>query len=66
MKPIVIGKYDNPRCLKNVNRKKLGCEYFATRKAWMTSALFQQIIRNLNAGFKKQKRHCMLLIDGAG
>ena len=66
LKPIVIGKYQNPRCMKNVDRSKLGCEYYATHKAWMTGELFQRIIRDLNSRCKKQSRRCVLLVDGAG
>ena len=66
LKPIVIGKYQNPRCMKNVDRSKLGCEYYATHKTWITSELFQRIIRDLNSRCKKQSRRCVFLVDGAG
>ena len=26
-KPVVIGKYANPRCLKNINKDDLPCQY---------------------------------------
>lgn len=65
-KPIVIGRYQNPRCFKNAIRTKMACQYFNTRKAWMNGEVFQKILADLNKRFKKEKRHCVLLIDGAG
>ena len=49
---IVIGKYQNPRCMKNVDRSKLGCEYYAIHKAWMAGELFQRIIRSFITSFR--------------
>jgi hypothetical protein len=36
-----------PRCLKNV--KKLPATYYANLKAWMTSAIFRDFLRALDA-----------------
>ena len=41
IKPLVIGKYLNPRCFKNVNRKNLGVIYETNKKAWMTGIMFE-------------------------
>ena len=43
----------------------MGCRYYATKKAWMTSSLFQEIIQDMNIQFKKETRKCLLLVDGA-
>ena len=40
LKPLIIGKSANPRCIKNVKRDRLGAMYVANKKAWMTSAVF--------------------------
>ena len=32
-KPVVIGKYANPRCLKNINKDDLPCQYLNQQKA---------------------------------
>ena len=37
-------KYANPRCLKNINRDDLTCEYYNQKKAWMTSDLLHTIL----------------------
>ena len=41
----VIGKYQNPRCLKNINRNQLGVIYRANSNAWMTTFLFHEWIQ---------------------
>ena len=33
LKPLVIGKSQNPRCFKNVNRSALSCTYMSQKKA---------------------------------
>ena len=39
--PLVIWKSLNPRCFKRVNKKTLLVEYYANKKAWMTSVIFE-------------------------
>jgi DDE superfamily endonuclease/Tc5 transposase DNA-binding domain/CENP-B N-terminal DNA-binding domain len=36
LKPLVIGKYENPRCFKFVNKKSLPVQYYWNTNAWMT------------------------------
>jgi hypothetical protein len=64
-KPWVIGKSENPRCFKNVNKAKLPVKYRANKKAWMTGAIFQEYLEWLNGLMVKQKRKVLLLIDNA-
>ncbi|CAG8772668.1 22703_t:CDS:2, partial [Dentiscutata erythropus] len=47
---LVIGKYKDPRCFKNVNRRSLGVKYEANIKAWMT---------------RMEGRKVILLLDGS-
>ena len=35
LKPVVIGKYQNPRAFKNVNREELPVRYYGQESAWM-------------------------------
>ena len=42
LKPLVIGKSQNPRCFHHINMEKLPVIYRATKNAWMTGALFQE------------------------
>ncbi|XP_042912665.1 tigger transposable element-derived protein 6-like [Parasteatoda tepidariorum] len=39
-KVMIIGKSAKPRCLKNVN--SLPCDYRSSRKAWMTTGIFNE------------------------
>ena len=43
-KPVVIGKYANPRCLKNINKDDLPCQYLNQQKAWMTSDILHKLL----------------------
>ena len=60
--PVVIGKYANPRCLKNINKDDLPCQYLNQQKAWMTSVILHKLLSQLNSSFKAQNRS----IDSAG
>ena len=65
-KPVVIGKYANPRCLKNINKDDLPCQYLNQQKAWMTSDILHKLLSQLNSSFKAQNRSILLFIDSAG
>lgn len=55
LKPFLLHKYKNPRCLKNVNRKKLPVIYRSNRKAWMTAESFTDWYKNFFLGDAKKK-----------
>ena len=40
--PLVIVKYQNPRCFKNINLRNVGVKYTFNSKAWMTAVIFQE------------------------
>ncbi|XP_040358278.1 tigger transposable element-derived protein 6 [Ixodes scapularis] len=61
MKPWVIGKFRNPRCLKNLRR--MPCHYRNNTRAWMTSALFEEFLRYLDSRMGSQNRKALLFID---
>lgn len=61
LKPLVIGKFQNPRCLKNV--KSLPVHYYANSRAWMNSEIFKDSVRLLDKKFKKERRKILLFID---
>eukprot|EP00794_Sanderia_malayensis_P014665 gene14665-16191_t len=65
-KPIVIGKYANPRCLKNVHREDLPCQYYSQKNAWMTSDILHKILSQFNRECKAKKRSILLFLDSAG
>jgi hypothetical protein len=66
LKPLVIGKAENPRCFRGVDKTSLPVTYRANKKAWMTSALFKEWLERLNGTMKLQQRSILLFIDNAG
>lgn len=63
LKPLLIGKSENPRCFKNVHKSSLGVEYAWNRKSWMTAALFTSWLNRVNNRMKAQERRILLLVD---
>ncbi|CAG8760019.1 20174_t:CDS:2, partial [Rhizophagus irregularis] len=64
--PLVIGKANNPRCFKNINRTSLPVTYRANSKAWMRSDIFVEWLHHLDNWFRVMDRKILLLIDNAG
>lgn len=58
----LIGKSKQPRPLKNVNLKALGCEWRGNRKAWMNTAIMVEWLRAFYA-FINSCRSVLLLMD---
>lgn len=70
LKPLVIGKYKNPRCFSKCNRNTLPCTYTHQPKAWMTEQLFTdwfvndfvpQVKRSLKV--RRLPSRALLLVD---
>ena len=47
-KPLIIGKYERPRCFKNVRIHSMPMMYCNNAKAWMITSLFQEWIREFD------------------
>lgn len=58
---IFLGKFQKPRCFKNV--KTLPVEYCGNKKAWMTSAIFENYLKSWDSELIKQKRKILLIVD---
>lgn len=58
---LMIGKSKQPACFRNVKSKPV--EYTNNKKAWMTSAVFQEWLLKLDLHFGKQKRKVLLFVD---
>ncbi len=43
---VLIGKYNNPRCFKNINKDVLPVKYKNQKNAWMNSAIFSDWFHN--------------------
>lgn len=61
LKPLVIGKSKRPRCFKRVN--SLESDYEVNKKAWMTSAIFEQWLLKLDKCKNEMKPKIILFID---
>ncbi|KAG0434733.1 Tigger transposable element-derived protein 6 [Dictyocoela muelleri] len=62
LKPVVIGKFANPRAPKGFD-KKFFCDYFYNESAWMRSTDFNRWLLDFNAQCKKESRKILLLLD---
>lgn len=60
-KPVIIGKFKNPRCFKN--QLFTNVIYRSNQKAWMTSAIFKENLLTWDFELKKTKRKILLLVD---
>jgi len=58
---LVIGKYENPRCFKNVNQDSFQCKYQSNPKAWMTQVIFLKWLKGFDA--RMAGRNVILIMD---
>jgi hypothetical protein len=65
LKPLLIHKYKNPHSIRNIEKKKMPVNYFWNKSAWMQKSIWKHYIEDLNSEMQRQKRHILLLIDGA-
>ena len=63
LKPLVIGRSENPRCFKNFNKANLPVYYRYNNKAWMDNIIFKEWLQILDRKFKSENRQILLLID---
>lgn len=61
LKPLMIGKFAQPRCFKNT--KSFPLLYRANTKAWMTSEFFKDWLLQLNHDMATRNRKILLFID---
>ncbi len=65
--PLVIGKSKRPRCFgkKGTFNPEIYVQYLNNTKAWMTSPIYQQWLRDLDRRMRRANRHICLLVDNA-
>ena len=60
---LVIGKFAKLRCFKNVKSLPDNLIYRHSKRAWMTTNLFQEYVYNLDIKFSQQIRKVAIMID---
>ncbi|CAG8693619.1 17712_t:CDS:2 [Dentiscutata erythropus] len=62
---LIIGKYQKPRCFKNINIKNMPFMYRNNTKAWMITTFFQDWLKEFDCqvGLKHDSQHALLLLD---
>jgi len=65
LEPLVIGKYQRPRCFKSINLSTLPVTYRANSKAWMRSDIFRDWVRKFDSWCQIKKINTLLLVDNA-
>lgn len=63
LQPLIIGKFERPRPFKNKYGHQLGIYYRNNAKAWMTTVIYQEWIRNWDSRLRAQGRKILLLQD---
>jgi len=63
IKPLVIGKSQNPRSFKGYHKSNFRVTYEANKKAWMTGKIFETWLKRLNHKMRMQDRKILLFID---
>ncbi len=66
LRPLVIGKSQNPRSFRGYPKTSLGVNYHANTKAWMTTSLFETWLKKLNNQMRTQDRKILLFMDNCG
>jgi hypothetical protein len=63
LKPLVIGKFEKPRCFTGLNRANLKCTYRHNKAGWMTGELFKEWIEKLDKTMKEENRFIIMFVD---
>ena len=48
LKPLIIGKFERPRCFKNIRIQTMSMTYRNNAKAWMITSLFQEWLQEFD------------------
>jgi hypothetical protein len=65
LNPLIIGKFERPRCFKNIKIHTMPMTYRHNAKAWMITSIFQEWIQGFDrqVGLKHQGQRVLLLLD---
>lgn len=65
LRPLIIGKAENPRALHHINRANLPCAYTHTGKGWQNRDSMMAWLMDWNDKLRAQNRRVLLLLDNA-
>ncbi|XP_046571298.1 tigger transposable element-derived protein 6-like [Haliotis rubra] len=65
LKPLVIHKFNRPRCFGRTFDPTSVCHWYINKRAWMTSLIFQDLLVNFDRQMRMQRCHVILLLDNA-
>jgi len=63
--PWIIGKSKNPRAFRGQDMSKLKVKYTNSAKAWMTSPIFNQYLKEFDEYFKRKRCKIVFFLDNA-
>ena len=63
---VVIGRAENPRCFRGVNKSHLPVRYYSQKKAWMSAEILDKILTTINHKLSSTNRFILLFMDNAG
>ena len=66
LRPLIIHKYQKPRCFGYFNSKTI-CDYYFNQKSWMKMAIFNDWLTHFNNKIKlcTPETQVLLLVDNA-
>ncbi|GBN53291.1 hypothetical protein AVEN_107378-1 [Araneus ventricosus] len=59
----MIWKSKTPICFKGKDIRKLGIHWKSNRKAWMTDAIFEEWLTDIDQKMAKEGRNVLLVLD---
>ncbi|GBN40626.1 Tigger transposable element-derived protein 6 [Araneus ventricosus] len=64
-KPLVIWRCQKRRCFKGKDLNRLAVSWYANKKAWMASSIFEEWLVNLDKKLRNRARKVLLVLDNA-
>ncbi|GBN08807.1 Tigger transposable element-derived protein 4 [Araneus ventricosus] len=63
--PVVITRFNEPSSFEGMDLTSLGIKHKYSKKAWMTSEIFEEWINELNERMRNRKKRILILVDYA-
>ncbi|KAF0710887.1 hypothetical protein As57867_005436, partial [Aphanomyces stellatus] len=65
IEPLFIGTAIRPRCFGGQTPRDLGFDYYASKKGWMTSNIFNSYLKHEDDKMAQEERKFLMLVDNA-